>query len=398
MINVAEIEIFIQDNPNVTAAELFTKYRMDTLSLLIASILANLEYQDILEAVREKESFEDVYELIDTLINYPKLFDLIVPKNVYIADLLFQEFENPEKSKGIIEVIKEKSDYLPQIKKRNLFDSDIVFFSMQPSLREDDLMELIKEKVQNLDVSFLEPAHKQFMSHFELVPFFVFDIENEKKFIETINKNINDAILPSMIQQKAEILNDCIKVCFDLPYLEKAIDGLVNVKVDWTQLAKNFETLFTSDMKDELVDSGFKFTISNLFSLSTGDVKIKVLKNFLYSLEKTNLNLSEDAINEHYYEFEKSKEDHVKHWFINKKKKEFNSALKSTGFSIDINVPDKVFDRYYHQFIERYLALYPLKVGGDIEIPDDHTDVFKTIYEYTNDLNIKPLEIIKTRI
>lgn len=393
MSKVLSVKKYINQNPDADLGKLFSNYRLDLESVLIGAILLNLEYQDILKQYQDQQlkniNESEYVEKIEEFVVESNLFKTIIPQNVKTAFLILLYLEDLKKeSKEIISLIKKEKGYLSQIKEENIFDREIVFFTTKINLREQSLINLVRGKVKDLEVSFVEPAFKEFISHFDLIDFIDFDPTSEEEFTNIINNNLQDAIFPALIHQKAVITDNSFLILYDNTYLEHSILGLNN-DVDLKQVGSVFIKNFTDDVKDELVESGMKYLITQSWGFGLLDLSVKAVKSFFISLAQVESSLSERAVMEDFAQFQSSGKKDIKEWFISDKMDDFKKALSSTGLPDTLTVSPKIFENYYQKFIERYFVLYGLIFNAK-DIPnDDHTLLFTQVYDNMFNYNIR---------
>lgn len=388
--NLNEIKKHIEENPHTTISELFGKYQLDFDSIVISSILLDLDYKDLVDEFKRRLRDEiDVVEKIEGLINEDRLFSILFPKNVQIAFLILiylPQFK--EKSSQIVVDLINNESYLSQIKDQNIFDNnDIVFFSIQEDLKEN-VLESIKDKLLKLEVAFIEPAFKEFWSHFRLNHFLEWDEVSSEEFFSTIKKHRNEIQNPTLVHQKAFIEKDKVKICFDNSYLNHSLLGLSH-SIDFSKVLGNFIKMFTEDVKDELVESGVKYLITSAWGFGYLDFTVKGVKNFVLALHSVSSPLSRDKVLEDFSKFQLSGKNSVKEWFLNEKKNELMLALESSNLNIDsITIDQKMFESYYVKFIERYFVLYGLSDNLK-EVPENHTEIFTSVYDRYFNYNLR---------
>lgn len=393
MSKILSVKKYINQNPNTDLGKLFANYRLDLESVLIGAILLNLDYQDILKQYQDQQlkniNESEYVEKIEEFLSEGHLFKTIIPQNVKTAFLILLYLQDLKKeSKEIILEIKKEKSYLNQIKEENIFDREIVFFTTKINLREQALINTVRSKVKDLEVSFVEPAFKEFISHFDLVDFIDFDPTSEEEFTSIINNNLQDAIFPALIHQKAIITDNSFLILYDNTYLEHSILGLNN-DVDLKQVGSIFIKNFTDDVKDELVESGMKYLITQSWGFGLLDLSVKAVKSFFISLAQVESSLSERAVMEDFAQFQSSGKKDIKEWFISDKMDDFKKALSSTGLPDTLSVSPKIFENYYQKFIERYFVLYGLIFNAK-DIPnDDHTLLFTQVYDNMFNYNIR---------
>lgn len=372
---LSNVKKFVSENPAATLREVYGEFQSDLDSVLLASIYLNLDYHDLLKEESTKRLSEvDQVNRIELFIEDDFLFNKIIPRTVRTSFLILMYLDQYlPKSKEIVLEVKKDQNYISDILKENIFDRPIVFFSTQINLRDPAVIQVIENKIKSLDIVFVEPTFKLLFSHFDLVEYLSLDEESKVEFLAIIRDNIQDAIFPAMINQKAEISDNSVKIVFDNEFLATSIHYSKN-EIDYKKLMNEFLKTLSEDVKDELIESTMKVAITQSWGFGLFDVSIKAVKAFFVALSKSGTRLSESAVKEDYVNFISSGSSSIKEWFLEEKSKEFKSAIEASGLG-DIDVNPKIFEKYYDQFIVRYFILHGALFRG-MQVPEDHTALF----------------------
>lgn len=384
------VEQFISENPNPNLKEIFGHFQLDLESILITCVLLDIDYNEIKEKYDLSINSEYVlaYLMKEYLHDY-KLARALIPISLDSALYIFSKIDYLDFGKNMIRLIKNKPNYLKEIKVSNIFENDIIMFSSLIDFKNNDFINIIKNRFYEQNIVFQDTSNEELFIYLSLKEFSVFSDININKYEERIKDIQSDLIYPMSIDMIAKINENTVLIEIDTNRIEQSIVSSID-NLDFKRLAKDFFSEFFSEIKEEIYENLVKYSVTQDWGLASVDIGIKAVKHIVLSISRQNSEiLSLSIIQSNHESFKNSGKDSMRDWYISDLKhkiEEISNNLKNINLE---NLPASFFETHYQKFYSNYYFFYlnhpnsPYR-GINQPVSVDENYIYSTVLDLIN--------------